>query len=380
MLRVGITHGDINGISYEVILKALADDRITELCTPVIFGSPKLVAYYKKTLGIDTFQANQISSPSQAKDGAINIYNISDSELKVDMGRPTPESGHAALLALESAVEALKKGEIDVLVTAPINKNAIHGADFPFNGHTEYLQARLCPVQESADTEEEDEKTVQQERDRKEALMILFADTLRVALVTTHLPLAEVPKAITKDLVMRRLRQFNDSLILDFGLTRPRIAVLSLNPHAGDNGLLGNEEEEIIKPAIAEAFDAGIMAFGPYPADGLFGLGDYTKFDGILAMYHDQGLAPFKLAAGDSGVNFTAGLPYVRTSPDHGTGYDIAGKNIASPESMRQAIYAAIDIYRCRASLMAVGTRPLRKQYVERGADKTVDLSKDTDL
>jgi 4-hydroxythreonine-4-phosphate dehydrogenase len=358
-IKVGITHGDFNGVGYEVILKSLADERMNELCTPVIFGSGKAAAYYLKKLGLGDVRFTQIESAADAADGEISIVNVCE-ECKVDPGTDSPEAGHAAFVALEAACNALKDGSIDVLVTAPINKKNIQCSDFSFSGHTEYLQDRLG---------KEDSKS----------LMILFDEHLRVAMVTTHLPVSEIASHITKEIVADTINRFSDALKSDFRCERPKIAVLSLNPHCGDNGLLGKEETEIIEPAIKECNDAGIMVFGPYASDGFFGSGAYRKFDGVVAMYHDQGLAPFKTIAGAYGVNLTAGLPYVRTSPDHGTAYDIAGKNEADESSMRHAIYSAIDVYRAREAYEIARRNPLKKQYVERGADKTVDLTKDTD-
>ncbi len=357
-IKVGITHGDINGIGYEVILKTLNDERMPELCTPVLFGSSKLVGYYKRVLGnVEEVNFLPVPSADQARDGHSNIVNISSEEFKVDMGIPTPDSGRAALMALDAAVEALRNGEIDVLVTAPISKEAMKMVGFPYAGHTEYLQAKLGG----------------------NATMILFDDNMRVALATTHLPLRDIAGAITQPRVEATIDSFNASLKRDFGFERPKIAVLSLNPHSGDNGVLGTEENEIITPAIESRSADGILAFGPFAADGFFGNNTRYAFDGIIAMYHDQGLAPFKALAGTKGVNFTAGLPFVRTSPDHGTGYDIAGKNQADPTSMREAIYAAIDIFRHRTTYDEASRNPLRRQYVERGADKTIDLTKDDD-
>jgi len=327
-IRVGITHGDINSISYEIILKTLADDRMLELCTPVVYGSAKIAAFYRKTLDINDIHFNQIASAADARPGVNNIVNVVGEDTKVDPGVPTPNSGAAAHAALEAAVTDLKSGYIDVLVTAPINKNCIQSDTFRFPGHTEYLESAYG--------------------DGEKALMILCCDNMRIALVTTHLPLRDVPQAITKEAVIEKLHIFHRSLQQDFATPAPRIAVLSLNPHAGEGGLLGTEEEEVIIPAIKEAQDEKMLVFGPYAADGFFGSGSYAKFDGILAMYHDQGLAPFKALAMDCGVNFTAGLQYVRTSPDHGTGYDIVGKGQANADSMRQAIYYAIDIFRSR--------------------------------
>lgn len=359
-LRVGITHGDFNGVGYEVILKMLDDPRILELCTPVVYGSAKIAAYYRKGLELAfNIPFNQIQQASQARTDAVNIVNVIGQEANIAPGESTPEAGEAAFIALERAVADLKEETIDVLLTAPINKANIQSDTFRFAGHTEYL-ASACG-------------------DGAEPLMILFNDRIRVALVTTHLPLAKIAEAITEDAIVAKLQLFNQSLTADFAIVKPRIAVLSLNPHAGDGGLLGAEEKEIIAPAIERARNQlKIHAFGPYPADGFFGNGLYTKFDGVLAMYHDQGLAPFKTLAMESGVNFTAGLPYVRTSPDHGTGYDIAGKGVASEASMRAALYAAIDIFRSRRTHDEMTASPLPKLYHERGRDNVVlDLTKD---
>jgi len=359
-LRVGITHGDFNGVGYEVILKMLDDPRILELCTPVVYGSAKIAAYYRKGLELAfNIPFNQIQQASQARTDAVNIVNVIGQEAHIAPGESTPEAGEAAFIALERAVADLKEGTIDVLLTAPINKANIQSDTFRFAGHTEYL-ASACG-------------------DGAEPLMILFNDRIRVALVTTHLPLAKIAEAITEDAIVAKLQLFNQSLTADFAIVKPRIAVLSLNPHAGDGGLLGAEEKEIIAPAIERARNQlKIHAFGPYPADGFFGNGLYTTFDGVLAMYHDQGLAPFKTLAMESGVNFTAGLPYVRTSPDHGTGYDIAGKGVASEASMRAALYAAIDIFRSRRTHEEMTASPLPKLYHERGRDNVVlDLTKD---
>ncbi len=356
-IKVGITHGDINGIGYEVILKVLEDNRIQELCTPIVYGSAKLAAGYRKLLQMTNVPFNQIASASEARNEANNIINVVPEEMRAEPGRPTQEAGQAAFAALERAVADLQKGEIDVLVTAPINKATIQSSTFTFPGHTEYLESVTGG----------------------KALMILCNEQMRVALMTTHMPLGKVAEAITKDNIVEKLKVLDKSLRRDFGICSPRIAVLALNPHSGDAGLLGNEEKEIIEPAIIEARDQKILAFGPYAADGFFGSGSFSKFDGILAMYHDQGLAPFKALAMDSGINFTAGLPIVRTSPDHGTGYDIAGQGIASPDSMRAAIYAAIDVYRNRKNYDEAYRSPLRRQYFDKGPDNVVlDLTKDS--
>lgn len=358
-IKVGITHGDFNGIGYEVILKTFDDNRILELCTPIVYGSAKIAAYYRKNLDLQGTQLTQIQEPSQARRDTCNIINVIGQEAHIEPGSSSAEAGQAAFAALERAVADLRAGEIDVLVTAPINKHNIQSDVFHFPGHTEYLETSLG--------------------DGAKSLMILCNERLRVALVTTHLPITKVAEEITREKIIEKLEIFNNSLIQDFGIVKPRIAVLSLNPHAGENGLLGDEELNIIAPAIKDASAKKILAFGPYAADGFFGNGLYTKFDGVLAMYHDQGLAPFKTLAMESGVNFTAGLPYVRTSPDHGTGYDIAGQNKASEESMRSAIYTAIDIFRSRANHTERTANPLRKHYHEKGRDNVVlDLAKES--
>ena len=350
-IRVGITHGDINGIGYEVILKAFADPTMLELCTPIVYGSPKVATYHRKSMDI---QANFsiINGADEALDGKLSILNCVDDELKVELTAATPDAGKAALDALERALQDYREGLIDVLVTAPINKHTIQSDAFHFPGHTEYIEERVG--------------------DRKKALMILLKDDFRVALVTGHIPVKDIATTITKDLIMEKLSIFHRSLKQDFGIDCPRIAVFSLNPHAGDNGVIGTEESEVIIPAMQEMIAKGIQCFGPYPADGFMGSGNFTHFDGILAMYHDQGLAPFKALAMDEGVNFTAGLPIVRTSPAHGTAYDIAGQGIASESSFRQAIYTAIDVYRNRVIEREIHARPLRKQYHERRDDSDI--------
>ena len=357
-IKVGITHGDFNGIGYEVILKMIDDNRICELCTPIIYGSAKIAANYRKQLGLQGPAPVQIHQPSEAPDGQAAIINVIGEEAHVEPGHPSPEAGKAAFEALERAVSDLRAGKIDVLVTAPINKATIHSEFFTFPGHTEYLETSLG--------------------DGNKALMILFNDVIRVALATVHLPVSKIAEAITKESLVEKIKMFNLSLNKEFGIVKPRIAVLGLNPHSGDEGLLGSEEKDIILPAIEECRAEKIHVFGPYAADGFFGSGNYAKFDGVLAMYHDQGLAPFKTLAGASGVNFTAGLPFVRTSPDHGTGFDIAGKGEADPDSMRQAVYAAIDIFRNRENWAERTANPLRRQYVDKSKDNVVlDLSKD---
>lgn len=357
-IKVGITHGDINGIGYEVILKTLEDERICELCTPVVYGSAKIAAHYRKALQMGPVNFNQIESAADARDGVNNIINVVAEDVRPEPGVASSQGGSAAFEALERAVTDLRNGDIDVLVTAPINKATIQSDKFDFKGHTEYLESVAAG--------------------EGKALMILCNDVMRVALLTTHTPIAEVAATVTRENILEKLQALNHSLRRDFGIHAPRIAVLGLNPHSGDGGLLGTEERDVIAPALDEARASHILAFGPYGADGFFGAGQYKHFDGILAMYHDQGLAPFKALGMGSGVNFTAGLPFVRTSPDHGTGLDIAGKGEASEQSMREAIYTAIDIARNRARHDKAYRSPLRKQYHDKGNDNVVlDLTGD---
>ena len=347
-IKVGITQGDVNGIGYEVILKTFAEPAMFELCTPIVYGSPKVAAYHRKALDLPT-NFSIINSAKDAEPDRLSIVNCNEDEVKVELSKPTEEGGRAALDALEKAVEEYKAGLIDVLVTAPINKHTIQSEEFSFPGHTEFLENALGKGQK--------------------ALMILMKDDFRVALVTGHIPVSQIASTITKELIEEKIKIFNHSLKQDFAIGAPRIAVLSLNPHAGDEGLLGTEEQEIILPAIEEIRAQGIFCFGPYPSDGFMGSGNYTHFDGILAMYHDQGLTPFKALAMDEGVNYTAGLPVVRTSPAHGTAYDIAGKGVASEDSFRQAIYVAIDVFRNRQRERVARANPLRKQYYEKRDD-----------
>ena len=347
-IRVAITQGDTNGVGYEVILKGFADPAILELCTPIIYGSPKIAAYHKKALNLET-NFSIINTAEEARDGRVNMLTCFDDEVKVELGQPSKEAGDAALRALDRAMTDFRSGLYDVLVTAPINKATIQSPGFHFTGHTEYIENSVGEGQK--------------------ALMILMKETLRVALVTTHLAIKDIARAITKEAIIEKATIFHSTLKRDFRISNPRIAVLALNPHAGDDGLLGSEEKEIISPAIEELAGKGIQAFGPYPADGFFGNGTYYHFDGVLAMYHDQGLAPFKTIALESGVNYTAGLPIVRTSPDHGTAYDIAGQGKADENSMRQAIYTAIDVFRNRQNYDEPLKNPLPKLFHEKRED-----------
>ena len=342
--KIGITQGDTNGIGWEIILKALADPRMTELFTPVVYGSPKAAAYYRNTVAeIETFSFNPVASAAEARRGKANLVACGETA-DIAPGKPTPEAGRAAVEALCAAMRDLKAGHLDALVTAPFDKETVQADDFRYTGHTEYLAAEL----------------------EGEAMMILCSDVLRVGLVTKHIPVSEIARNITKERIVRDLDTLRRALIEDFGIVEPRIAVMALNPHAGDGGLLGREEQEIIRPAIVEAFSKGVLAFGPFAADGLFAGGGYAKYDGILAMYHDQGLAPFKTLSPD-GVNFTAGLAKVRTSPDHGTAYDIAGQDKADAQSMRSAIYATIDIVEHRRAWTEWSRNPLQRAEREKG-------------
>ena len=342
--KIGITQGDTNGTGWEIILKALADPRMTELFTPVVYGSPKAAAYYRNTVAeIEAFSFNPVASAAEARRGKANLVACGETA-DIAPGKPTPEAGRAAVEALCAAMRDLKAGHLDALVTAPFDKETVQADDFRYTGHTEYLAAEL----------------------EGEAMMILCSDVLRVGLVTKHIPVSEIARNITKERIVRDLGTLRRALIEDFGIVEPRIAVMALNPHAGDGGLLGREEQEIIRPAIVEAFSKGVLAFGPFAADGLFAGGGYAKYDGILAMYHDQGLAPFKSLSPD-GVNFTAGLSAVRTSPDHGTAFDIAGKDKADPQSMRNAIYAAIDIAEHRRAWAEWTRNPLQRAERDRG-------------
>lgn len=347
-IRVGISIGDINGIGLEVIIKTLYDNRILDYCVPVVYGNTKVASFYRKSLGINDFSFNVISHPGQANPKRPNMINCWDEDVKVEPGQITDLGGKYALISLERAVSDLIAGDIDALVTAPINKHNIQSPEFSFPGHTEYIQHRAGA---------------------KDSLMFLISEDFKVGVVTGHIPVGEVAQKITKEGIISKLELMNQSLKGDFWVQKPRIAVLGLNPHAGDNGLIGKEELEIIAPAIEEAKDRGVFAFGPYPADGFFAKGAHLKFDAVLAMYHDQGLIPFKYIAFHTGVNFTAGLPVVRTSPDHGTGYDIAGKNQASENSFREALFAAVNIVKHRREMDELTANPLKISKLSKDRD-----------
>ena len=344
-ILVAITQGDSNGIGYEVIIKALSDPRILDMFIPVVYGSPKLFGFYCKTIPeIEHIEYATISSAVEAKPKRVNIVNCLPDNVFAEPGQATPDSAKAAIKALECAVKEIKAGLTDVLVTGPINKKAMSGEGFGFPGHTEYLQKQLgC----------------------SDVAMFMVSSRLRMGVVTGHVPLKDVPGLITEEKIIGKLRLLNESLKKDFGVDQPRIAVLSLNPHSGDGGLLGTEEQDIIIPAIKKAVDEGLLAFGPFSPDGYFGLGQYEKFDATLAMYHDQGLEPFKALAFDDGVNYTAGLPIVRTSPDHGTAYELAGADEADSRSMRAAIFAAIDIYKRREDYAALLENKMPERKIE---------------
>ena len=358
LVKVGITHGDSNGVGYEVLLKTFSDNRLTEIFNPIIYGSTKVASYHRKVLNYTTVPFNIISTADEAREGDINFINAIKDDVKVEIGIPNQSSGEASYVALEAAVADLQCNKIDVIVTLPINKDSIQGQNFNFPGHTEYLEDRVG--------------------NNHKALMILASEQLRVALVTTHMPISQLAESISTELIIEKIKTLNNSLKRDFFIDNPRIAVLSLNPHAGENGLLGKEEQEIIEPAIKKCVDHNILCAGPFAADGFFGSERYKDFDAVLAMYHDQGLIPFKTIAMDSGVNFTAGLPVVRTSPAHGTAYDIAGKGEASEESFRQSLYMAVDIHRNRIAYDEARKDPLRRMFFERGRDdEKLDLTKE---
>ena len=323
---VGISIGDLNGIGVEVILKTFDDKRMLDFCTPILFGSTKTLSFHKKQLNSEV-NIHGIMDINQLAHGKINLLNIWKEEVPIEFGQATKIAGEYALKSLEAATQCLKNNTIDVLVTAPINKENIQSDDFAFAGHTEYLESKL----------------------EGESLMILMSDSLRVGLITGHIPISEVANHISHELIEKKVNLMHKSLVEDFGISKPKIAVLGLNPHCGDKGVIGQEDDEIVRPSLAQIKETGKLVFGPYAADGFFGSDTYEKFDGILAMYHDQGLAPFKALSFGNGVNFTAGLSEVRTSPDHGTAYEIAGKNKANEASFKEALFSGIEIYKKRS-------------------------------
>lgn len=340
-LKLAITHGDINGVGYEVILKTFSEPHLMEVCTPILYGSSKIVATHKQTLEDININFYNINKATEAHEYKFNVLKCVADETPVQIGKPTPESGKAALISLQRACEDLKNGDVDVLVTAPISKHAIQSDEFQFSGHTEFLSSQFA-------------------MEGSTPLMLLATEGLRVALVTNHLPISQVASHLSVDLIVKKLKSLAQCLKQDFGIRRPRIAVLALNPHGGDEGLLGNEEKDIIIPAIEQAEkEHGVLAIGPYPADGFFGNGTYQRFDAVLAMYHDQGLIPLKALDRSGGVNYTCGLSIIRTSPAHGTAFDIAGTNQADEHSFREAVLAAIDVHKQRTLHMELTANPL---------------------
>lgn len=354
IVKIGISHGDINGISYEVIMKSFLDPRVLEMCTPIVYGSPKIAAYHRKALNIENLSFNHIKSPHEAHPKKANIINCIDENTRVELGKSTEMAGESSFRALDRAVNDLKKGGIDILVTAPINKHNIQRENFNFPGHSEFLAEQFRA---------------------KDYLMLMVSEVMKIGVVTTHVPISEVPEKLSRELILSKIRIISQSMLQDFSIPKPRIAVLGLNPHAGDNGFLGKEEETMIIPAIKQAHEEGIVALGPYPADGFFGTSEYLKFDAVLAMYHDQGLIPFKLTSFERGINYTAGLPVVRTSPAHGTAYDIAGEDKASQESFMQAIYLGIDIFKNRQLYKEISRNPLKKYDINPNqVDESIDI------
>lgn len=347
-LKVGISIGDLNGIGMEVIIKSLNDSRVFEYFTPIVYGNTKNASFHRKANDINDFSFNVINSPEQANPKRANMINVWQEDVKITFGEDNEIGGKYAFLSLEKAVEDLNAGKIDALVTAPINKHNIQQEGFNFPGHTEYLQSKT---------------------NSDDVLMFMICDELRIGVVTGHIPVKDVSNQITEHAILNKLRLMHQSLKNDFWIQKPKIAVLGLNPHAGDEGLIGKEDDEIIRPTIEKANAEGIFCFGPYPADGLFASDAYTKFDAVLAMYHDQGLIPFKHIANRKGVNYTAGLPVVRTSPDHGTGYDIAGKNVASSESFLEAIFMAVHIVKNRREQVELAENPLAFRKFSRDRD-----------
>ncbi len=349
-LKIGITQGDINSISYEVILKNLAFSEFYEPHAVVLYGSPKVASYHKKNLDLNV-PMTTVTSAKDAAYGAVSVVNCNDEDVKVDLGQATKTAGMAAFQTLEKACQELKEGLIDVLVTGPINKSSIQSDMFHFPGHTEYLEEVFANGQPG--------------------LMLMVCDRMRVAVATGHIAVDQVAEHITQELVIQKVKLLNHSLEYDFAIQKPRIALLALNPHAGDQGLIGRQEQEVLIPAIEQLQQEGVYCYGPYPADGFFGSDKYTLFDGVLAMYHDQGLIPFKALSEGRGVNLTSGLPIVRTSPAHGTAYDLVGQNKADETSFREAFYLAIDVYRNRERYEEMYRNPLRKQHIEQVGDLT---------
>jgi 4-hydroxythreonine-4-phosphate dehydrogenase len=345
-LRAGISCGDLNGIGIEVVLKCFEDSRMLQDVTPILYCSAKVVSTYRKLLGLDEVQFNRIAEASEAVPRKLNLVHLWDDDLEIEPGKASTQLAAWSIKSLEAAASDLARGKVDLLVTAPIDKHSMQQAGFEFPGHTEFLQNMA-----GSDSE---------------VLMLLIGEGLRVGTVTGHIPLKDVPGQITTERILVKARLLHQSLQRDLAIATPRIAILGLNPHAGDNGTLGSEDRDRIAPAVARLVQEGIQAMGPFAADGFFGNGSHRHFDGVLAMYHDQGLAPFKALNFGHGVNFTAGLPVVRTSPDHGTGMDIAGQGRADPGSFRQAVWLAVDVKNNRENYRAINANPLQPQKKEK--------------
>lgn len=355
-IKVGITQGDINGIGYEVIFKSFLDSRMFDNCIPIIYGSPKTAAYHKKAMNLTMLNLNTIKEADDAQPGKLNVINCNDDNVRVELGKSTEIAGNAAFESLQMATSDILNQKIDVLVTAPINKNNIQSENFKFAGHTEYLMTRA---------------------NASDSLMLMVGNNLKVGVVTGHLPVNKISENITVNGILGKLRMLNKTLIEDFSIRKPKIAVLGLNPHAGDGGLLGTEERDIIQPAIAKANEEKILAMGPFPADGFFGHGSFAKFDAILAMFHDQGLVPFKLLEFENGVNFTVGIPFIRTSPSHGTAYEIAGKDLASPASFRAALFLACDIFKNRIQYKNLVANAMKPENIKVNLGSEADVEID---
>ncbi|MEM1134847.1 MAG: 4-hydroxythreonine-4-phosphate dehydrogenase PdxA [Bacteroidota bacterium] len=344
--KIGITIGDFNGIGPEVIIKVLSDNRINNLCTPIVYGSGKILTKYKRLLQNEDFSYHQYNPNSYVNEKKTNVINCWHDNLDIEPGRITETAGVSALKALEKSTEDLESGFIDAVVTAPISKENIQSDEFKFPGHTEYYESKFGSEGKS--------------------LMMMVAEELKVALVTAHIPLSKVKTAITKERLRQKIKTLFRTLVEDFGIQKPRVAVMGLNPHAGENGLLGDMEGQVITPVVSDLKNRGNLVYGPFSADGFFGALSYKKYNAVLAMYHDQGLIPFKILAFDKGVNYTAGLSTVRTSPDHGTAYNIAGKKLANPTSLREAIYLACDIVRARQNKVENHIRVNKSGKVEK--------------
>ncbi|MBX2816072.1 MAG: 4-hydroxythreonine-4-phosphate dehydrogenase PdxA [Saprospiraceae bacterium] len=349
---IAISIGDINGIGPEIVIKTLADQRILDLCIPVIYASSKVIAYHKNIVKPEKFDFQSIRDLENPRTDRINVVNVWTEDINIELGTGSEDSGKFAYISLDRATQDVKEGLADALVTAPFNKHIMDSAGFPYAGHTEYLEAQC----------------------QEPSLMFMVSDDLRIGVATNHIPVAEVAPTLTKALVLKKTKIMLKSLSQDFGIAKPRIAILGLNPHAGDQGTIGGEEDELIRPVVSELSRKGHLVTGPHAADGFFGVGNQNKVDGILAMYHDQGLIPFKTLSFGRGVNYTAGLPIVRTSPDHGTGFNIAGRNLAEPDSFRQALFMAIDVVRSRSEYVQAEDKLARETLVEdTGEDESIE-------